>query len=313
MYRVKFSPKTSSLEGKRIIVTGCWYKPINHTFYDKIDKQATHDEIFIGNSGVINGELQEMKANIGTAISAVLTRHGADVLMVWHTIEKLKNIKSALFEWLFSHHIDSAAVDLLDEQSVKKFVSKLPTDKPIYRVQSIWLWAGNYHLKNDNPYLPLEEMDVWLIEAEATTVLKGTHIMMKALLPVLKKQPESKIVIISSMSAIRWYALWSSHCPAKAAIDKYANVAMLKLYKDNIRVSTVRPGAVDTGMYDDQETRNAVRNISAEYNGVWKKDKDIVLMPPTAVGEMVKTILTSPAHIAEVNMLSKSQFPNQWS
>jgi hypothetical protein len=28
---------------------------------------------------------------------------------------------------------------------------------------------------------------------------------------------------------------------------------------------------------------------------------------------VVNTILTSPAHIAEVNMVSKSQFPHQWS
>jgi hypothetical protein len=66
-------------------------------------------------------------------------------------------------------------------------------------------------------------------------------------------------------------------------------------------------------MYDSPATRNAVREISAEHNGVWKTDEQIVLMPPTAVGEMVKTILSSSAHIAEVNMVSKSQFPHQGS
>jgi cyanate lyase len=34
-------------------------------------------------------------------------------------------------------HINGTAVDLLDEKSVKEFVSQLPTDKPIYRVQSV--------------------------------------------------------------------------------------------------------------------------------------------------------------------------------
>jgi hypothetical protein len=64
-------------------------------------------------------------------------------------------------------------------------------------------------------------------------------------------------------------------------------------------------------MYDSPESRDAVRDISAEHDGTWKTDDDIVLMPPTAVGQVVNTILTSPAHIAEVNMVSKSQFPHQ--
>jgi hypothetical protein len=66
-------------------------------------------------------------------------------------------------------------------------------------------------------------------------------------------------------------------------------------------------------MYDALETRKAVRDISAEHSGGRNTDDDIVLMPPTAVGQVVNTILTSPAHIAAVNMVSKSQFPHQGS
>lgn len=311
MRRIKKTPRTSLLEWKKIIVTGCWYKPVNHIFYDSIDKKPTHDELQI----LMNASAMiPMKVNIGTAVAAVLARNGADVVMSWHTQEKIDKIK----KWLLTQlsptiNIEGVWLDILDEESVKKFVSWLPTNRPISRVQSIGLWAGNYQLKDDNPYLPFEHMDVNLIESEMTTVVRWTHLMMKELLPILKKQQESRIVMISSMSAIRWYELWSSHCTAKAAIDKYANVAMLKFYKDNIRISTVRPGAVDTGMYDSPMTRNAIREISAEHNGVWKTDKDIVLMPPTAVGEMIKSVLTSQAHIAEINMVSKSQFPHQGS
>jgi len=311
MYRITNSPRTSLLEGKRIIVTGCWYKPINHTFLDPVDKTPTHDKIIIPSSFPY---MEKMKMNIGTAIAAVLAWNGADVLMLSHNEDKLKDIKFDLLKQLSpSLHIEYAWVNLLDEKSVKSFVSNLPTDKPIYRVQSIWLWAGNYQLKNDNPYLPLEEMDVGLMEAEVTTVIRGSQIMMRELSPILKKQQESKIVFISSMSAIRGYALWSSHCMAKGALDRYANAVMLDLYKDNIRVSTVRPWAVDTGMYDSRETRDAVKNISKEHDGLWKTDDEIALMPPSAVGQVVNTILTSPAHIAVVNMVSKTQFPHQWS
>jgi len=47
MHRITNTPKTSLLEGKRVIVTGCGYKPINHIFHDAVDKTPTHDEVFI--------------------------------------------------------------------------------------------------------------------------------------------------------------------------------------------------------------------------------------------------------------------------
>jgi len=56
---------------------------------------------------------------------------------------------------------------------------------------------------------------------------------------------------------------------------------------------------------------NALLKVSAEYNGIRHKDKDISLSPPSSVGQIVNAVLTSSAHIAEVNMIAKSQPPQQ--
>lgn len=301
--RLKSLPKTNLLKGKRIIITGCGYKPVLKVFTDNLTKEPSHDSIKIDN--------KEMKLNIGSAVAGVLVRNGAIVHIVSTSIDKLKNIKDAFSEIADKNLIEASALDLLSEKEVKSFVEKLPKDKPIYWVQSVGLGAGSYKLKDDNPYLPLEEIDLSLIEAETSTVIKSTHLMMKALLPIFRKQKETRIAMISSMSAVRGYSLGGTHTTAKGAIDRYANSSMLALYKENIFVTTIRPGGVDTGMYDNQAVQEAIKIISDEYQGTWRQK--ITLSPPTSVGEAINFAFTTPSHIPSINIVAKNQFPNEGS
>lgn len=304
MIKLHSITKSNVLKGKRIIVTGCGYKPLKHTFTDIVSEQPSHDLI------EINGV--KMKLNIGSAIAGVLAQNGATVHMISTSPNKLKNIKKALSEIAEDKTlIEYSALDLLDENEVNKFVEKLPTDKDIFWVQSVGLGAGSYKLKDDNPYLPLEEIGLDLIEAETMTAIKATHIMMKALLPIFKKQKETRIAIITSMSAIRGYSFGCTHTTAKGAIDRYSNSSMLALYKDNIFVTTVRPGGVDTGMYDSPTVQEAINVVSDEYMGQYRKHQTYA--PPSSVGEIIKDIFTISAHVTSINIVAKGQIPNEGS
>jgi len=296
--------KSNKLKGKRIVVTGCGYKPTNYIFRDVITREPSHDFIYI------DGE--KMKMNIGTAITGVLAKNGAKVHMVSTSENKLENIKSELEKDVGEGLIEYSALDLLEESQVKKFVGDLPRDKDLYWVQSVGLGAGSYKLKNDNPYLPLEEIPLELIEKESQIVLRATHLMMKEMIPIFKGQDESKVAIISSMSAIRGYSYGGTHCAAKGAIDRYANSAMLGKYKDNIFITTIRPGGIDTGMYDSQAVQEAVKDIAGEYNCPYR-EKGMRLAPPTSVGEAVNLVFTTPAHIPSLNLVAKGQFPHEGS
>jgi NADP-dependent 3-hydroxy acid dehydrogenase YdfG len=293
---------TNLLEGIRVVITGCGYKPVNHIFYDIVTGEQSHDSIFV------NG--QEMKLNIGSATAAVLVANGATVHMISSSEGKLKILKQNLQDIVENGNIEFSAVNLFDEQAVKGLVEKLPKDKPIYWVQSLGLGAGSYKVKYDNPYLSLEEIDLGLLKAELSLV-PATHMMMQAFLPIFKKQNETRIAIISSMSAARGYSLGGTHCSAKGAMDRYANSAMLALYKNNIFVTTIRPGAVDTGMYDNPVVQEAVKIVSDEYAGLHRKQ--FVVMPPTSVAEAVNYVLTTPAHIPSLNLVAKGQWPNEAS
>ncbi|MEK6918289.1 MAG: SDR family oxidoreductase [Nanoarchaeota archaeon] len=303
MKRLEDIAKSRRLNGKRIVVTGCGYKPATNTFRDIVSGEDSADYISIDH--------KKMKANIGTAVAGFLARNGAIVHMVSTSEDKLQNIKDALEKDVGSGLIEYSALDLLDGAQVKKFVESLPKDKNLYWVQSVGLGAGSYKLKDDNPYLPLDQIPLDLLENESNTVLRSTHLMMQNLLPLFRKQRESRIAIVSSMSAIRGYSYGGTHCAAKGAIDRYANSAMLSNYKDNIFLTTIRPGAVDTGMYDNLSVQEAVKVISDEYNGIWRKQ--ITLAPPTSVGEAVNYVFTTSAHIPSLNLVAKGQFPNEGS
>jgi len=248
--------------------------------------------------------------NIGSATAGVLYRAGATVHMVSSSKNKLEDITRE-FGKIRGGKLEFSALDLMDEKEVREFVQSLPKDKSIYWVQSVGLGAGSYKLKDDNPYLSLEEIPIELIKKETEAVLVPTHLMMKEFLPIFRKQKETRVALISSMSAVRGYSLGGTHCAAKAAISRYANASMIGLYKNNIFVTDIRPGAIDTGMYDFETVQTAAKSVSKEYDGNWLNC--LTLAPPTSVGQAIKFVFTTPAHIPSINLVAKGQFPHEGS
>lgn len=304
--------KFNKLDDKRIIITGVGYKPLEKTFYHGITGEPLHDPIFI--------DSKECKLNIGTAVALALAVEGATVHMVSRTDEKLKNIKKHICEVAECDEskVEYSACDITDKEAVEKFIKSLSKDKIIYWVQSIGLGAGAYKIKDDNPYLHIEDIPSELLEKETNVVLKGTHILMQKLLPIFRKQnekfkTETRIAIISSMSAIRGYSRGGTHCAAKGAISRYTNSAMLDLWKERIYITDVRPGAIDTGAYDNKAVQEAILEIDKEYGGYWSENKIISLAPPISVGHAINTIFTVSAHITSLNLVASGQMPHEGS
>jgi NAD(P)-dependent dehydrogenase (short-subunit alcohol dehydrogenase family) len=291
------------LNSYRIIVTGCGYAPRRRTFYNVVTKKHTHDPILIDG--------QEYKLNIGAATAIELALSGATVHMVSNSLEKLDNLKmhvDLLLEKQTSENgglVEYSAVDLLDEQHVETLVSNLREDKPLYWVHSLGLGAGNYRLVDDNPYLRIEDIPTDLFKQEFS-ITEATHTMVRKLLPRLRKQSQTKIVIVTSMSAIRFYPYGAVHCAAKSALDAYAKVLDLELFNENIFVTKIRPGMVDTGMYDAQVVQDANIEI-AKFFGMDITEAGIQLAPPSSVAKIIATILANDAHIPSINLIAMGQ------
>jgi len=292
-----------SLKGKRILITGAGIKPLGFVFKDITTGEPSHTPIIVDNI--------EYKANIGTATALECVKAGATVHLISRTESKLVIIKKWLEERVAGAQVEYSVIDLTDVKDLQKTINQIPGDMPIYWVQSIGLGAGTVKIKNDNPYLLIDDLSEDLVEAEIS-VLKNTVSLLRILLPRFRKQEETRICIVTSMSAIRSVISGSIHMAAKGAISRFTNATMLELDKEKIFVTDIRPGGVDTGMYDTKVVQDTIIEMGKNYGYDYTKT-NMFYMPPTAVGELIVTVLTSKGHVTSVNMVSRGQWPHEGS
>lgn len=293
------------LEGKRVLVTGVGLRPVVkfNRPGERID--ANYDEITN-----FPGDSTSFKKNIGATTATECFKSGAIVHMVARTEKNLKRLKSCMEFNKPNERIEYTVADLSSDAGVHYLLDRLPRDPPLYWIQSVGVGAGSVKLPNDNPYLPIEEISTEHMEAELS-VAKDTLRLFKALLPRFKAQSETRICIVSSMSAVRSYPLGVMHCAAKAAMHGLTNAAMLELNQHHIQITEIRPGIVNTGLYDSSEVQLAMQKAGASYG--YDYSNDVPLMPPSAVGKAIVMALTSEAHITSINMVARGQWPHEGS
>lgn len=257
------------------------------------------------------------KLNIGAATALKLVEGGFRVCMLARHEDRL----SVLREYVRTRTscstdaVSYAAVDLLDSGSVAAFVAGLPKTACIWLVHSVGLGAGAYTLKGANPYVPFEKLSPETVCAEFNVPVTSLLLLMQALAPTFERQHETRVVVVTSMSAIRPYKYGFSHSAAKAALHHAVRSLALEY---SIRgkpayISEVLPGIVDTGMYDSEDVIAAVRDIASSFGTAGNGrhgPENLPCSPPSAVGEVVSTILRSQAHILSVSMVAQGQFVN---
>ena len=290
------------LDDKRVIITGVGYKPLEKTFLHRITGQPLHNPIFV------NGK--ECKLNIGAACALALAAEGTTVHLVSRTEEALKNIKDHICKTVGCDElkVEYSICDITSRDAIKKLVADLSKDKTLYWVQSVGLGAGSYKIPGDNVYLLFKEVPEELPSKEADIVLHSTLLMIQELYPIFKQQKEARIVGISSMSAIRTYPGGYSHTAAKAAIHMALRTLAIELEHDNIFVTEVMPGIIDTGMYDKPGVIEAIKRMQREHNRPYE-DVQIPLAPPSSVADLVVTALKSNGHCFDLRIIGHKQWP----
>lgn len=264
---------------KRVLICGCGYKPVGHVYTYR--GKPTHSSIDI------DGRSQKM--NIGTAIAYYLSRKGIPILMVSRSADHLAKIKIGLTKIGCDPNLISfVAADITSEKGIDTLIQGLHKNEDIYWVQSIGMGGSTYNVPNDNIYLPFEKIQPDLVAAELS-IVTTTHELMLNLLPFfraqIRKGHKAKIVIITSMSGERGYHYGTTHVAAKHALVGYIKGIERELKDEGIEIFDVRPGGVDTGMYDNPHVRAAVAQISIKSN-MWGGRKPHYAKP-TAVAKIV--------------------------
>jgi 3-oxoacyl-[acyl-carrier protein] reductase len=99
---------------------------------------------------------------------------------------------------------------------------------------------------------PIEELTLEDWDATMATNLRGLFLMTRAVLPPMRARGRGDIVNVASLAARNGFAGGSAYVASKHAVLGFGRALMLELRKEGIRVITVCPGSVDTGMLREQ-------------------------------------------------------------
>jgi 3-oxoacyl-[acyl-carrier protein] reductase len=99
---------------------------------------------------------------------------------------------------------------------------------------------------------PIEELTLEDWDATMATNLRGLFLMTRAVLPPMRARGHGDIVNVASLAARNGFAGGSAYVASKHAVLGFGRALMLELRKEGIRVITVCPGSVDTGLLHDQ-------------------------------------------------------------
>ena len=127
------------------------------------------------------------------------------------------------------------ALDVTDPESVSRLADELP------RVDAVVHSAGG--ALGLEPVAEADE-DRWreMFESNVLGVVRVT----KALLPALRRGTDPSIVIIGSVAGVEVYEGGGGYTAAKHAAHAIAETLRLELHREQIRVTEIAPGMVET-------------------------------------------------------------------
>jgi len=180
---------------------------------------------------------------LGAALAALLLERQIDVLGLGRsahpTLAARERSPSAA-------RFSETALDLADPAALERWLASGALRQFAHGAQCVLLFnnAGTVE-----PIAPLGAQDAHAIARAVTLNVAAPLMLANALASGVASGdvPERRIAHISSGAARNAYAGWSIYCATKAALDHHARAVALDA-RPAVRICSVAPGVVDTGM-----------------------------------------------------------------
>lgn len=171
---------------------------------------------------------------IGLAITRGLASRGAHVVVSGRSQAHLDQVRAELGD-----RVALVAGDIA-EQSVADALVRTATD----RFGGLDVVVNNAGV---GTFVNVADMTPEDWSRVLGTNLTGVFLCTRAALPALKQRGGGWIINISSLAGRNSFAGGAAYCATKAGLNAFAECLMQEVRQDNIRVSTVMPGSVQTG------------------------------------------------------------------
>jgi 3-oxoacyl-[acyl-carrier protein] reductase len=179
---------------------------------------------------------------IGRATAVALGRAGFRVAVCARTRAKLDALVRELRE--SGAEAAGASADVSDPAQVSRAVEELAGS-----LGDITVLVNSAGVLIARPFDELT-LDDW--DRTMAVNLRSLYLMTRAVLPGMRRHGRGSIVNVASLSGRNGFVGGSAYSASKHAVLGFGRSLMLELRKENIRVITVCPGSVDTGLLRDQ-------------------------------------------------------------
>ena len=186
---------------------------------------------------------------IGKELANVFSKAGHIVVITARRKSRLVAIAS---EIKFAEREASAFVcNVASERSVQRTAKRIRE-----KYGTIDVLINNAGITTFKSYM---ETKVWEFDNIINTNLRGTFLCIKSVLPLMIKKKKGHIINIISTAANTIFENSSAYSASKAGILAMTNVLRKEVRKNNIKITNILPGAVETPMWDSR-TRQRFHN-----------------------------------------------------
>jgi NAD(P)-dependent dehydrogenase (short-subunit alcohol dehydrogenase family) len=180
---------------------------------------------------------------IGRAVAIALAAHGATVALHGRSVKKLEKVYDAI---VAAGHPKPAIVPLDLEKAVAQDYDALvdALDREFGRLDGLLHNASLLVTRS-----PIEHYDVPTWCRVLHVNLTATFVLTQVCLPLLRKSRDASVLFTTSSVGHRGRAYWGAYAVSKFGTEGLAQVLAHEIEGDpHIRVNTINPGAVRTGM-----------------------------------------------------------------
>ena len=220
-------------------------------------------------------------SGIGKACAEKFAAEKFNVIITGRRQEKLTQLKTELEK---EHGIEVLPLcfDVQNRQAVDKAISEIP--QPWQKIEVLINNAG-LALGRDS----FEDADIDDWDTMLNSNVHGLLYVSKAVLPFMLEQKKGHIVNMGSVAGKEVYEKGNAYCASKFAVDAITKAMRIDLLKNNIKVTGIHPGAVETE-FSLVRFKGAEAAANATYKG---------LTPLTAedIADTVFYCVNLPAHV----------------
>ncbi len=233
-------------------------------------------------------------SGIGEACAKKFASENFNLVLCARRMQKLENLKE---EILKSHTIKIILLelDVREKNNVSESINNLDKDVK----QNIICLINNAGLAAGKDSIDKGHIEDW--DRMIDTNVKGLLYVSRAIIPILKENCIGHIFNISSIAGKEVYKDGNVYCATKHAVDSLSKAMRIDLVNDNIKVTNIAPGAVETEFsivrFKGDEVK--AKSVYETFTPLYAKD----------IAETIYFAFSSPKHVNlnDITIMPSSQ------